>query len=111
MRTFGKRIDGPGGRRHFVRRAVILAASALGFSRSSAVIVPDLCPAGAKLQGRDLPSPGERLLINFGETGLFATVAWSRPDECGIVFDRRLDELGMQQLEREADWSRVMGLA
>jgi hypothetical protein len=111
MRTFGKRIDGPGGRRRLVRRAVVLAASALGFTRSSSVVVPDLCEGGAKLQGRDLPSPGERLLINFGETGLFATVAWSRADECGIVFDRRLDERGILQLQSEADWGKVMGVA
>jgi hypothetical protein len=109
MRTFGKRVDGVGGRRPV--SAVVLAASALGFSRSSAVIVPDLSPAGAKLQGRDLPSPGERLLINFGETGLFATVAWRRSNECGILFDRRLDERGIQQLECEAGGGRAMGAA
>jgi hypothetical protein len=79
--------------------------------RSISVIVPDLSETGAKLQGRDLPSAGERLLINFGETGLFATVAWSRRDECGIVFDGQLDTRGVAQLRSEADWAKVMGLA
>ena len=111
MPTFGKRVDIPGGRRRSTRKAVVLAASALGFNRSISVLVPDLCHFGARLQGRDLPAEAERLLINFGETGLFATVAWCTRDECGIVFDRELDAVGLQQVEREGDWATVMGLA
>ena len=111
MPTFGKRVDGPGGRRTTVRKAVVLAASALGFQQSRSVVVPDLSEAGAKLQGRGLPEVGERLLINFGETGLFATVAWSRRDECGIIFDRSICARELLKLQVEADWGNVMGLA
>ena len=111
MPGFGKRVDVPGGRRTAVRKAVVLAASALGFQQSRSVVVPDLSEAGAKLQGRGLPEVGERLLINFGETGLFATVAWSRRDECGILFDRSIDARELLKLEVEADWGNVMGLA
>jgi hypothetical protein len=89
----------------------VLAASALGISRSVSVLVPDLSEVGAKLQGRGLPTAGERLLISFGQTDLFATVAWSRRDECGILFDRQLDVGGVAQVQREADWGSVMGLA
>jgi hypothetical protein len=55
----------------FQRRNGFRAASrcsrrlALGFNRSSSVLVPDVSERGARLQGRDLPAPGERLLINF----------------------------------------------
>jgi hypothetical protein len=111
MAVFGKRVDVPGGQRRTIRKAVVLAASALGLRRSISVVVPDLSVNGAKLQGRDLPTPGERLLINFGQTGLFATVAWKGRDECGIVFDRQLDCRGLAQLQSEADWAKVMGLA
>ena len=111
MPTFGKRVDVPGGRRSVVRKAVVLAASAFGFKISRSVVVPDLSEVGAKLQGRELPGAGERLLINFGETGLFATVAWSRRDECGILFDRPIDARELKKLEKEADWGTVMGLA
>ena len=111
MAVFGRRVDIPGGQRRTVRQAVVLAASALGMRRSISVIVPDLSERGAKLQGRNLPAAGERLLINFGETGLLATVAWNARDECGIVFDRQLDTLGVAQLQREADWAKVMGVA
>ena len=111
MPGFGKRVDVPGGRRRSVRQAVVLAASALGFSRSVSVLVPDLSEVGAKLQGRGLPTAGERLLISFGQTDLFATVAWSSRDECGILFDRQLDVGGLAQVQREADWGSVMGLA
>lgn len=110
MRTFGRRVDVPGGRRSAVREAVVLAASAFGFQQSRSVVVPDLSEAGARLQGRELPDAGERLLINFGETGLFATVAWSRRDECGILFDRRIDPGEVRKLQAEADWGTVMGL-
>ena len=111
MPGFGKRVDVPGGQRRSVREAVVLAASALGFERSMSVLVPDLSETGARLQGRNLPAPRERLLINFGQTGIFATVAWSGPDQCGIVFDKPLDKRGVAQLRSEADWGRVMGLA
>ena len=111
MPMFGKRVDVPGGERRCARQAVILAASALGFNRSSSVLVPDVSERGARLQGRDLPVPGERLLINFGQTGLFATVAWSRRDQCGVVFDRQLDDRGLRDIQREADWGAVMGVA
>ena len=111
MPTFGKRVDVPGGQRRTVRKAVVLAASALGFGHSRSVIVPDLSEAGAKLQARDLPDVGDRLLINFGETGLFATVAWRQRNECGILFDQRIDARCVRQLELEADWGTVMGVA
>lgn len=111
MATFGKRIDVPGGQRRTKRQAVVLAASALGLGRSNSVTVPDISRAGARLQGHDLPVPGERLLMNFGETSLFATVAWSGRDQCGVVFERRLDDRAVEQVQFEADWGRVMGLA
>ena len=75
------------------------------------VLGPDLSETGARLQGRDLPSPRERLLVNFGQTGVFATVAWTGSDQCGIVFDNPLDSRGVEQLRAEADWASVMGLA
>ena len=111
MPTFGRRVDGPGGRRRSVRQAVVLAASALGLYRSASVLVPDLSDRGARLRGRDLPAPGERLLVNFGETGLFATVTWRSNDQCGVLFDRQLDTAGRHHIERQADWGVVMGVA
>jgi hypothetical protein len=111
MLGFGKRVDVPGGRRGSARQGVVLAASALGIHRSNSVLVQDLSERGARLQGRDLPPAGERLLINFGDTALFATVAWSGRDQCGIVFEQQLDGPCIAQLQREADWASVMGLA
>jgi hypothetical protein len=88
----------------------MLTASGLSFDRSSFVLVHNLCESGARLRGRNLPSAGERLLINFGETGLFGTVTWRDGEECGVCFDRRLDASGLKQVEQEADWSAVIGL-
>ena len=111
MAVFGRRVDVPGGQRRTHRQAVVLAASALGMRRSISVVVPDLSDKGARLRARNLPPPGERLLINFGRTGLFATVAWSAREECGIVFDRQLDQREVAEVQGEADWAKVMGLA
>ena len=111
MAMFGKRIDVPGGQRRIKRQEVVLAASAWGFGRSKSVTVPDISEAGAKLQGHDLPNQGERVLLNFGDTSLFATVAWSGRDQCGVVFEQRLEDGAVQQVQFEADWGRVMGLA
>ena len=111
MAMFGRRVDVPGGQRRAKRETVVLAASAVGIGRSNSVAVPDISQVGARLQGQDLPRRGERLLMRFGETSLFATVAWSGRDQCGIVFERRLDEQAVQQLQCDADWGRVMGLA
>ena len=110
MAMCGRRIDVPGGQRRIKRQEVVLAASAWGFGRSKSVTVPDISEAGAKLHGHDLPNRGERVLLNFGETSLFATVAWSGRDQCGVVFERRLDDRLVEQVQFEADWGRVVGL-
>jgi len=111
MAVFGKRVDAPGGERRSARQPVVLAASALGLTCTTSVVVPDLSSTGARLQGRNLPPPGERLLINFGESSLLARVAWSGADECGIVFDGPLTDQDVKDLQCEADWGRAMGLA
>lgn len=91
---------------HKACQAVLLAASALQFERSHSVIVPEIHERGARIRGRDLPRTGERVLINFGETGLFGTVAWRSPEECEVIFDRCLRSGQSMELRREAARAR-----
>jgi len=87
---------------HPACQAVVLAASTLQLERSHSVIVPEIHDRGVRLRGRDLPRRGERVLVNFGETGLFGTVAWRSANECEVVFDRRLAPGQSVQLRQES---------
>jgi len=59
-------------RRRNARQPVSLAASALSLSRSRSVVISDLSPDGAHVDGRDLPLPGEDLLLVVGSFDTFA---------------------------------------
>lgn len=86
MSGFGKRIDGPRGRRQTARRPIGVLGSAVTLDGAKSVIVEDLCPKGARLVGRDLPVPGSEMLLRTTELAVLGKVAWARHDERGIVF-------------------------
>ncbi len=111
MPSFGRRIDGPTGRRRSQREDVVLAASALSPGASRAVVVTDVSPSGAKLRGRQLPQAGTDVLLSVGSVVLFAAVAWVRHDECGISFESPLPAELTDHLKQEGRWAKVMGIA
>ena len=41
------------------------------------------------------------MVIRAGAVEVFASVVWSRRDECGIVFDEPLDEVTLEALKLE----------
>jgi hypothetical protein len=110
MPSFGKRVDGPEGRRRNIRQTVVLAASAVTLDRSRSVLVEDVCAQGAKLRGCDLPGSGAQILFRIGNDQVMASVAWRSRDECGITFDEPLNDAGIRRIEREANWGTMMGL-
>lgn len=87
MSTFGKRVDGPGGRRRSNRNSVRLLGSATTLQGSRSVLVEDLCPTGAKLTGRGLPQTGKEVLVRAGDLRAFGRVAWAESDQCGVMFE------------------------
>lgn len=89
MSNFGKRIDGPAGRRRAARRQVGVLGSAVTLHGSKSVVVEDICPNGAKLVGRRLPEAGKEVLLRTGELTILARVAWAKHDERGIAFEER----------------------
>ena len=87
MSAFGKRIDGPAGRRRAPRRQLSVLGSAVTMNGAKSVIVEDLCPKGARLIGRDLPEPGKEVLLRTSDLAVLGRIAWARRDERGLVFD------------------------
>ena len=87
MASFGKRVDGPGGRRRIRRKPVSIPGSALSMDGSSCIIIEDLCLTGARVLGRDLPVEGSEILVRSGDRAVLGRVAWAREDRRGIVFN------------------------
>jgi hypothetical protein len=85
--SFGKRIDGPGGRRWIQRKRVGISASALFSGETRSVLIQDLSLTGAKLSGRDLPAPGTDVALKVGERSLSGRIAWEAGEHRGVRFD------------------------
>lgn len=111
MSSFGRRVDGPTGRRRTQREEVVLAGSARTVGSSQAVVVTDVSPSGAKLLGRKLSQAGSDVLLTVGSVELFAEIAWSGHDECGISFEAPLPMDLTDHLKQEGRWAKVMGIA
>ena len=111
MASFGRRVDGPTGRRRAKREEVVLAGSALTLGASRAVVVTDVSPTGAKLIGRRLPPAGTDVLLTVGSVELFGEIAWLGHDECGISFESPLPAEMTDHLKQEGRWAKVMGIA
>jgi hypothetical protein len=86
MTSFGKRIDGPGGRRRIKRRAVRIFGSAETAQGTKLIVIKDLCLIGARLKGAGLPQPGEQILLRTGESSIAGRIAWADRDHRGMIF-------------------------
>jgi len=96
-------------RRAAEREAVTLAGSAYGLGRSRSIIVSDLSAGGARLDARDMPAPGDDVLVVVGPFDGLATVVWRSDDKCGIQFDDVVADETLGRMKREAKWMSVAG--
>jgi hypothetical protein len=96
-------------RRRCEREAVTLAGSAYGLGRSRSIIVSDLSAEGARLDARDMPAPGDDVLVVIGPFDGLATVAWRSDDKCGVEFDEALPDYMLGAMKNEAKWMEVAG--
>jgi hypothetical protein len=94
-----------------LRQDVVLAGTARSLKASRPVVVVDVSPTGAKLQGRDFSSLDREVLISLGGVDLFAQVAWTTLRECGVTFEEPLSEEMIDHIKREGRWAHVMGIA
>jgi hypothetical protein len=96
-------------RRRAVREPVMLAGSAVSVTRSRSVMISDLSVTGALLGGRDLPMPGDDVLVLVGSQDRMGTVKWRSGDKCGVRLDEPLAQDHIALMEREAAWASVTG--
>jgi len=96
-------------RRASEREAVVLAGSAFGLGRSRSIIVSDLSTAGARLDARDMPAPGDDVLVVVGPFDGLAKVVWRADDKCGVRFDEVLPGDTIDRMKSEAKWMAVAG--
>jgi hypothetical protein len=91
------------------REAVMLAGSALSLTRSRSVVVKDISANGAAIGGRDLPPPGDDVMMIVGPFDSLGRVVWQSGDHCGITFDEPIRADQIEQMKESADWAEVAG--
>jgi hypothetical protein len=96
-------------RRASEREPVVLAGSAFGLGRSRSIIVSDLSAGGARLDARDMPAPGDDVLVRVGPFDGLARVMWRTDDKCGVEFDEPLPDYMMVAMKKQAKWMEVAG--
>ena len=99
MTAFGRRLDGPGGRRSGQRSRVQLAASLQALNTSRSVTLLDVSPDGARITVPEPMYRGQQVWLKIGQAQIFGTVRWVRENDCGIIFDDPLNsrELALMQ--------------
>jgi hypothetical protein len=98
MSYFGKRIDGPGGRRTAVRSPALKPAGVMTVGGSQTGYLIDVSATGAKLDGAGDLSVEQDVWLKIGKIDILATVVWSEPNCCGVHFNAPLDKDEVAQL-------------
>jgi PilZ domain len=87
MAKFGKRRDGPGGRRHDAREPVLLAAALMALGSSRTVYLVDVSKTGCQLRISEPLLVGQEVWLKIQPADIFGTVVWVKDEHCGIAFD------------------------
>jgi len=98
MAAFGKRLDGPGGRRVASRQLAFTATGIMTLDRSQVGYLLDVSATGAKLDGGGGLSVGQDIWLKSGNVDVLAQVVWSSSNMCGVHFDTPLNEDEINQL-------------
>jgi hypothetical protein len=94
MSSFGKRVSIDTRPPRLRRRQVHAIGTAVTLHGARSVVVEDICPAGAKLVGRDLPAPGTEVLVRTSDFDALGRVAWASSDARGIIFEEDAPSAG-----------------
>lgn len=92
MNGFGKRLDGPGGRRAAAREPVLLNAAMLTPRASRTVTLLDVSTTGARMRLKEPLSLGQQIWLKINPADIFGTIVWLDHGECGIRFDVALTD-------------------
>lgn len=98
MNTFGKRLDGPGGRRKSQREPVRLAAAMHTVGASRTVSVIDVSRTGARLTSQLNLAVGQEIWLKIFPADVFARVRWAEEGTCGVLFDEPLSDAEVARL-------------
>ncbi len=96
-------------RRRHPREEVMLAGSAMSVTRSRSVMVTDVSAMGVRMGARDLPAPGNDVLMVVGSQDRMGTVVWRTLEHCGLSLDEPFDAADIDRMKREAHWASVTG--
>ena len=92
MHDFGKRKDGPGGRRGTDRDPVLLNAALMTLSVSKIVTLLDVSKTGTRMRAELPLFIGQEIWLKINPLDIFGTVAWVENNESGIIFDEPLTD-------------------
>lgn len=92
MTKFGKRLDGPGGRRAMPREPVLLNAALMTMSASGSVTLLDVSKAGARMRVKERLFLRQQVWLKINPADIFGTIIWIDGDECGLLFDTPLTD-------------------
>lgn len=99
MNKFGKRVDGPGGRRSTPRCSVLMSAALHTVGASRTVSVLDVSKTGARLRSRLPMRLGQEVWLKMLANDVFGHIAWVDDALCGVEFDRPLSEKAAAELQ------------
>ena len=111
MRDFGKRLDGPGGRREAPREPVLLNAALLTVQASRPVTLVDVSKTGARIRVRERLAKGQQIWLKIDPSDIFGVVVWVDGEECGILFDEPLDNDDVASLQARGKVIVILGLS
>lgn len=97
---FGRRTDGPMGRRRTVRERMTLAVSLYSLDQSRVALLADISQEGCCIHGAGLPKVGRDVLLKAGEAELFGHIVWQADGKRGVQFDQAISEADLEELRR-----------
>lgn len=98
-RQFGKRSDGPSGRRRAEREQIDVSVSLFSIDQSRVAHLEDISATGCRLRGHSLPAVGREVLLKVGNVELFGRIVWKGDAQRGIEFDQPLGEGELEKLK------------
>lgn len=97
---FGKRTDGPTGRRRAVRERMNLPVSLYSVDQSRVALMADISRKGCRLEGMGLPEVGQDVLLKAAEVELFGRIVWKNGSERGVNFDDPINAADLEDLRQ-----------
>lgn len=105
---FGRRTDGPTGRRRALRERMNLPVSLYSVEQTRVSLLADVSQIGCRLHGMALPEIGQDVLLKAGDVELFGRIVWKADGERGVKFDEPISKTELERLREVL--SRHLGL-